>query len=197
MKKILIITRGQEDRHLESVIKKLKEDNSIAVLRAAPITLPWWYKTICQIEEYDFYYRRMKEQIPYYQERAFNSYPKWLRKIVRFIPNLGFLKRFHKAPKAVYDQLKELKPDMVIATSLMLLLDYEDFYYALAAKELKIPLIGFAPSWDSLTNKTFINPIPDIFFVWNSAHEEQAIKYHKIPKDIIKKVGPYTHEKFI
>lgn len=167
------------------------------MLSTNELRLPYWFKILKHIKEYDFYFRRMPEQCNFYKQRIFLEMPKWLKFIIPYLPNLWFLSRFYKPKQEHLDILKTWKPDLIIATSLMFYHSGEDILYALAANSLNIPLWGIAPTWDCLTNKSFTWPMPDLMFCWNESHKNQLVEYHNMVSDKIKVIGAYKFESFL
>ena len=190
--RILVATRGNEIRNIKSVLDALDKKHEVAILETQKAAHPFWFNFIYASEEYHFY--KTLPQGSYWKERIFNvpfAFPKWLRWSF-----LRHLKRCYVPPESIVRHLKQLSPDIVLATNLMFVPHWEDYDYALAAKQLGIPLIGFVPAWDTLTTKTKIQVMPDLIFCWNENHKQELVKYHKVAENIISIVGSYKFEQW-
>lgn len=191
--KILIITRGHELRHILRIEDTLSKNHEIWIINTEKARYPFWYKIAYKAREYQFYFKKIPHQAEWYKKRIFKGNPflKYYGKI-KFLSNLKI-----NVPQRIKDELKRINPDMVLSSTLMLLPTYEDHLYAFATKELKIPLIGFVPTWDSLTNKSVLYPKPDIMFCWNETMKKELMEYHDMRENDIYPVGPYTFEEWI
>ena len=79
-------------------------------------------------------------------------------------------------------ELKQFKPDVVVAASAIMPYSKETDYLK-AAHHLGIPTIVVVPSWDNLTTKGILHEIPDWLFVWTEGQVDEAEKFHKVPRE--------------
>ena len=65
----------------------------------------------------------------------------------------------------------------------------EDIEYIKAAKKLNIPSVIQTLSWDNLTTKGIFHETPDRLLVWNKTQVQEAIKFQRIPPELIRITG--------
>tara|TARA_R110002096_G_scaffold427188_1_gene637716 strand:+ start:7833 stop:9257 length:1425 start_codon:yes stop_codon:yes gene_type:complete len=99
----------------------------------------------------------------------FNS-EKGLSFIRNQICRLESSSEYYKSCKIV---LETYKPDLIYCTSQRSALAIAP---VLAAKELKIPTIGFIYSWDNLPKAT-LDVVTDFYHVWSNHMKEEVLKY--------------------
>lgn len=90
---------------------------------------------------------------------------------------------------AVVFQLRELDPDVVIATPVVYPSYSGEVDYLKAASTLGVPSCVLVASWDHLTVRGVFPMIPDAVLVWSEAQVDEAINVHGVPKDRIATVG--------
>jgi hypothetical protein len=92
-------------------------------------------------------------------------------------------------PKAVVLQLRNLDPDVVIATPLLYPMYSGEVDYLKAARVLGRPTCVLVASWDHLTVRGVFPMIPDMALVWNERQVDEAADIHGLPKEKIAAVG--------
>jgi hypothetical protein len=60
----------------------------------------------------------------------------------------------------------------------------------------RIPVIAAVMSWDNLSSKGLINPLPDRLLVWSQHMRSEAIELHGIPPERIVESGSPIHDAF-
>lgn len=91
--------------------------------------------------------------------------------------------------------LKEKNPDVLVATPANMRFS-EETDYLKAARRMKILTALPVLSWDNLSTKGLIHIAPDMLFVWNAAHYEDATRIHKIPPKRITIAGAPFFDKW-
>ena len=97
-----------------------------------------------------------------------------LRKVEVLIPPDGAILRW----------VEENRPDVVVASPCMYLVQHEAEYLK-AANVLGIPTIMALFSWDHLMVKGTFNIIPEWVFLWNQVLRADAVRFHGMPRDKI------------
>lgn len=82
------------------------------------------------------------------------------------------------------EQLKKHNCRLVVITHPM---SRSEIPVYLAAKRLKLPVLGILRSWDNLHKGLYI--YPDILSVWNEVNRREAIDLMKFPSDRVKVIG--------
>lgn len=194
--KILILSRGNNLRYIDCLSDQLTLHKVFFHASQYIINHSWLFKLIYFAEEYKFFHKTLSHQADYWKNRIFKStdpsFPYWGRWSI-----LQYLKRFYVPNHKAIKILSDTNPDIVLSTSLIYPPWQEDYWLALAAKLLNIPLIGFVLTWDNLTTKSLIQVMPDLIFCWNKFHKRELMEYHKVSEDRIEMVGPYTLEKWL
>jgi hypothetical protein len=84
--------------------------------------------------------------------------------------------------------LADRRPDVVLFTPYMGLDSVQpDFLRAAQALGLRTAIC--VKSWDNLSSKSMIRPIPDRLFVWNEIQREEARTLHRVPPDRVAVTG--------
>ncbi len=148
------------------------------------------------------------KQTAFFRERWIALFPRWLRMLVRlpfaqtFVKSrlAGFLlERIEKvAPhdRAIAERVASHAPDVVAAPIANMRYGTVDVDYLRTAQVLKIPIVGWASSWDSVTTKGIFRPIPDLMIVWNSTQAEQAREHHAIARERTRVAGAPQFDKW-
>ena len=92
------------------------------------------------------------------------------------------IERLSPPSQSLIEELKQFKPDVVVAASAILSYSKETDYLK-AARHLEIPTIVIVPSWDNLTTKGILHEIPDWLFVWTEGQVEEAERFHAVPRE--------------
>jgi hypothetical protein len=90
--------------------------------------------------------------------------------------------------RAITQSLQEMRPDVVVASP-MLMARSDEQEYIRAAKKLGIPTVVAVKSWDNLTTKGILHVIPDMTLVWNQGQVEEAVRIHQVPRDQVMVTG--------
>lgn len=153
-------------------------------------------------------YRRFlnaKDQSQYFKERVIKYLPYpfrlafatpllgvFLRKVLMSGFSFKLLSSVEKiagVDKKIFNQIKDLAPDVVIVTAGDMRYGSMDLDYIKAAQALKIPTVVSALSWDSLSSKALIQFKPDILLAWNEEHVSEAWEHHDIAPDKTRIIG--------
>jgi hypothetical protein len=89
---------------------------------------------------------------------------------------------------ATMSLLKSKRPDLMIVTPFTAMAS-EQAIYARAALALRIPVTYSMYSWDNLTNKGLVRPIPNVSIVWNDIHREELVRMHGVPNETVEVTG--------
>jgi hypothetical protein len=153
-------------------------------------------------------YRRRKDQSFYYFARWTWNLPNVISRIVRnrilgaalvwlrVDKMLGYLIEKKPPNRAVKRFLRDVKPDFVLASPANHFGSLE-IECVKAARKLKIPTGIVTLSWDNLTTKGLFHAIPDILFVWNTEHKNDAESIHDVPGSSISISGAPFFEKWL
>lgn len=90
-------------------------------------------------------------------------------------------------PKLV-SMLKRQRPDLLVVTPLTAL-NSEQAIHVRAALAAGVPVVYSMYSWDNLTNKGLVRPIPNFSIVWNDTHREELVRMHGVPNNRIEVTG--------
>tara|TARA_B100000131_G_C18072879_1_gene595190 strand:+ start:126 stop:1526 length:1401 start_codon:yes stop_codon:yes gene_type:complete len=121
-------------------------------------------------------------------------------RIIRFKPLLYilflFLKFIHvmvPSDKGINNFIKNIDPDIVFIVGANWPTRNNQFSseidFVKSSKKLKKYSILHVISWDNLIARGLYHYKPNLFFVWNKDHFDEARKIHKMPKKIIKVIG--------
>src|SRR5207248_1363797 len=83
-----------------------------------------------------------------------------------------------------------LRPDVVLFTP-YLGLDSVQPDFLRAAQALGLRTAICVKSWDNLSSKSVIRPIPDRLFVWNEIQREEARTLHGVPPERVAVTGAH------
>ena len=95
-------------------------------------------------------------------------------------------------PEAVTAHLRELAPDLVVATTLVTGDNQTD--YIRAAQALRCPTALCVASWDNLTNKGMIQAVPDRLYVWNELQVRELVDMHSVPEERAVACGAHSFD---
>lgn len=151
---------------------------------------------IFEKEQSFFYLNRAKKYLPFiFRELAkINLF----KRLIKSGFSGSFLKLIDKitpADQKIADLIRKYRPDVVMAGPGNIRYS-EEIEYIKAAKKLNIPTIIPIISWDNLTTKSLISNIPDRLLVWNQTQQNEAIRYHNIPKNKIRITGSPFFDKW-
>ncbi|MGE3274323.1 MAG: hypothetical protein AB7O67_04370 [Vicinamibacterales bacterium] len=85
--------------------------------------------------------------------------------------------------------LREVAPDVVVASPTIWPKSPVEADYIRAARALGLPTIGYLNSWDNLTSKGTIHVLPETYIVWNEALAREAVDLHDVPPGTIRITG--------
>jgi hypothetical protein len=125
----------------------------------------------------------------------------WLRRMHRWRLSwmvapffLAWLKRKERKEKPdlrVREQLKEIAPDMLLATPVVypILRTAPEIDYIKAARHARSPTAALIASWDNLMTKSVFHVEPDRVLVWNEIQVRELVDWHDMPREKISVVG--------
>ena len=143
-----------------------------------------------------------------YRERSFRRAPRLMQRFarsrlarVRFVRALlGLaLKAVDRAlpvAAAVRRDLASLDADVLLLTPYLGLRTIQPEYLR-AARTLGLPAAVCVASWDNLTSKSLIRPIPDRVFVWNETQRQEAVALHGVPPESIVVTGAQNFDQWL
>jgi hypothetical protein len=135
-----------------------------------------------------------------YRERAARRVPRALRTVLR--PRVLRLPAIRRFVRVVLDgaerlqppgaelvrYLRRLDPDVVLFTPYVALGAIQPDFLR-AARSLKVPTAVCVASWDNLTSKSRLRPIPSRVLVWNETQSREATDLHGVPQDRVVVTG--------
>jgi len=84
--------------------------------------------------------------------------------------------------------LRDVAPDVVLFSPYLGLRSVQPEYLR-AARDLGIRTGICVKSWDNLSSKSLVRPIPDRLFVWNEIQRGEAVRLHRVPADRVSVTG--------
>jgi hypothetical protein len=84
--------------------------------------------------------------------------------------------------------LSSVRPDVVLLTPLVTLGSQQQDLLR-GARRLGIPSALCVGSWDHLSSKALIRPLPDRVIVWNQRQRAEAVTFHGVPADRVEVTG--------
>jgi len=135
-----------------------------------------------------------------YRTRAEVRVPEWFQEIAhhpvagRRLPHKVMAAAFPVLERAVpiqhapRDYLAEIAPDVALFTPYIGLRTVQPDYLA-AAQSLGIPTVACISSWDNLSSKSLMRPIPDLVTVWNETQRREAVELHGVPAKKVEVTG--------
>jgi hypothetical protein len=102
------------------------------------------------------------------------------------------------ADRAVVEFLRELGPDVVLVSPLVVFggSGAQETEILKAAQTLGIRTVVAVASWDHLTSKGLIRVVPDAVMVWNDVQVEEARQLHRIPAQRIVVTGAQSLDRW-
>lgn len=97
---------------------------------------------------------------------------------------------------AVRRHLASLDADVLLLTPYIGLRTIQPEYLR-AAESLRIPAAVCVASWDNLTSKSLIRPIPDRVVVWNEMQRQEAVELHDVPSDRVVVTGAQNFDQWL
>jgi hypothetical protein len=94
-----------------------------------------------------------------------------LRGAERAVPSSARIEQF----------LRDQRPDVMLITPLVGVIETPQPDYVRAARRLGIPTALCVWSWDHLSSKALIRDLPDRVLVWNDIQREEAVRLHRVP----------------
>jgi hypothetical protein len=91
--------------------------------------------------------------------------------------------------------LRRVDPDVVLFTPYMGLRTVQPDYLR-AAQALGLPTAILVTSWDNLTSKSLIDPLPDRLFVWNELQRGEAAELHDVPPGRVVVTGAQSFDEW-
>jgi hypothetical protein len=109
-----------------------------------------------------------------------------LRVVERSLPTSGEIEAY----------LRRWNPDVALFTPYMALRTVQPDYLR-AAQALGVPSAILVTSWDNLSSKSLIDPIPDRLFVWNEIQRSEAEKLHGVPRERVVVTGAQGFDEWL
>jgi hypothetical protein len=158
-----------------------------------PLATDPWFELTTRLRQARFYLRFLDPQyrgMPALGERARSRAPKltirlaesWLtgRRGRRLIARvIDVLERATRTPRAFHAYLREMRPDVVIATPLVVLKTTQ-LDLVRAAIEIGVRNLFAVASWDNLSSKGELTFAPQQVAVWNEMQRREAAELHQI-----------------
>ncbi len=149
--------------------------------------------------QHSFYQERWAKYLPMYirfivTKISFFKFP-LIRKLMHIFFNL--IEFISGTPNAHKKIINDFSPDLIIGSPCNMRYSEEIDFIKYGRKKKIFSIISIL-SWDNLTTKGGFSISPDIFFVWNTTHEEELINYHNVDKKNIVICGsPFFDKWFI
>jgi hypothetical protein len=96
----------------------------------------------------------------------------------------------------IEQQIRAVAPDAVLLTPYMALRTVQPDYLR-AAQALGLPTAILVTSWDNLTSKSLIDPLPDRLFVWNEHQRREAAGLHGVPPGRVVVTGAQSFDQWL
>lgn len=142
-----------------------------------------------------------------YRERSYRRAPRLLQRFARsplarvgalrrlLALGLGGLDRLLPADRSVLERLEAARADVLLLTPYIGLRTIQP-EYLVAARKLGIPTAVCVASWDNLTSKSLIRPLPDRVIVWNEIQRDEARELHGVPHDRVEITGAQNFDQW-
>lgn len=134
------------------------------------------YASYINRKQSDYYINRWRSYLPW-GVRWFVKLA-WVKSVLSVIP-FDLIESLIPDCRAVTDDIKDIEPDLIIATPANHRFSTE-IEYIKSAKSLGIPTVIMNLSWDNLSTKGTFHVKPDLLMVWNESQRRQAREYHNI-----------------
>ncbi|HEV2770482.1 MAG TPA: hypothetical protein VGV40_09895 [Solirubrobacteraceae bacterium] len=138
---------------------------------------------------------------PKLRERARRQVPAWLRPLLRdglpaqrIHAALGAIERRLPLDSAALRLVEQQRPDVVALSPLFGFVSQAEVVRA--ARALGVPTCLPVASWDNLTSKGLIRPLPDRVLVWNAAQRREAVQLHGVPELNVTITGAQTFDEW-
>lgn len=97
---------------------------------------------------------------------------------------------------AIERYLDEQRPDLVVITPLIGLVQASQLDLLRSAQARGIPTAVIVWSWDHLSSKAVIRDVPDGVFVWNDAQKDEAVTMHGVPPERVVVTGAQCFDRW-
>lgn len=105
-------------------------------------------------------------------------------------------------PDLYGDQIRRLRPDLVVGTRVLTLAPnrgaasepYADRYLVISATKHGVANMVLVPSWDNLTSKGFFPVRPNRITVWNETMRREAVEVHELAPETVRVTGAPQHD---
>jgi hypothetical protein len=143
-----------------------------------------------------------------YRERSFRRAPRVMQRFARsraarvrlvravLALLLKTVDRTLPVAPAVRRHLASLGADVLLLTPYIGLRTIQPEYLR-AAQKLGIPAAVCVASWDNLTSKSLIRPIPDLVLVWNETQRREAAELHGVPAERVVVTGAQNFDQWL
>jgi hypothetical protein len=109
---------------------------------------------------------------------------------------LRVLERAVPVEPEIESYLRATAPDAVLFTPSVALRTVQPDYLR-AAQALGLPTAILVTSWDNLTSKSMIDPVPDRLFVWNEIQRREAVELHGVPAERVVVTGAQCFDEWL
>jgi hypothetical protein len=109
---------------------------------------------------------------------------------------LKLAQRIVPASPTILRFLAAARPDVILSTPYIALRTAQPDVHRAAAK-LGIPTAVGVASWDNLTSKSIIRPVPDRVFVWNETQKLEATELHGVPVERVVVTGAQCFDEWL
>jgi len=209
----LLAERGHRVHLAFTPLHKAVEETLAAELTAGypgitasdtPARRGWWWPAGDALRSFTDYLRYLDPryaQAPALAARAARRIPWPLRKAFEVLAPLrsrlalralralaGLIERALPADPACLRLIRDQAPDLVLLTPMVDFL-YSQSDYLKAARALGLPTALAVASWDNLSNKGLVQPLPDRLLVWNEIQKQEAAEMHGVPGERVVVTG--------
>jgi hypothetical protein len=129
---------------------------------------------------------------PTYRERSIRRAPRVMQRLAatRLIRSarlraalgavLGQVERFLPTSRPLCRYVEQIAPDVALFTPYIGLRTAQPDFLR-AARAVGVPTGVCVASWDNLTSKALMRPVPDRVFLWNEIQRQEAEELHDVP----------------
>ena len=189
----LVTERPEKQGWPPAVLRLAEEVPRIRLSLMPPLASDPWFELTTRLRQARFYLRFLDPKyrgMPALGERARSRAPKlvirlaesagvgaWGRKSIARV--IDILERATCTPRAFYAYLRDMRPDVVVTTPLVVLKTTQ-LDLMRAAIELGVRNVFAVASWDNLSSKGELTFAPQQLVVWNEVQRQEAADLHEI-----------------
>lgn len=179
----------------EHVVALVAEFPGVRLGSTPVLTLDPWYELATAVRQNLFHARFFEPEYsatPVLRSRAGLKAPEFPKRLLETTAGrrptvraaltlaLRAIERSTPIPPALLPYLRDMRPDVVVLTPLVVLKTVQ-LDLLRAARVLGIPTVWAVASWDHLSSKGLLHDCPDRVLVWNEIQRDEAVRLHGVP----------------